>query len=267
MLKQHAFIFATLSLTFFMSLPVMADDEPAPLQGQVEETGIAPVTAPPQTLSEPIPVPVTATPDLQSQPAQVDSSMLQGSAEQNDLAGSAEQGGLQKQMPRGDKQPTLRGFASTETGGLSNDDPDVEDQEMQVEWDKWRNRFLRTVLMSVNEKINNPDPEEYVRPRIDPRTGVLMPRYPLGTIAWFTVQVTRDGAIKNLSIIETSGHPSYDRAVMKAIKELEFSSLLRYPKGSRRVLVQQEGGIKTATQGGYTDQKFGDVEKYREPAW
>lgn len=265
MLKQYVAIFAALSLTLWSS-SALADDGSPPLQGQVEETGIAPLTAPPPTVSEPIPVPVTA-PNLQSQPAQADNDMLRGSAEQNDLTGSVEQGGLQKQMPRGDKQPTLKGFASTETGGLSNDDPDVEDQEMQIEWDKWRNRFLRTVLMSVNEKINNPDPEEYVRPRIDPRTGMLMPRYPLGTIAWFTVQVTRDGAIKNLSIIESSGYPTYDRAVMKAIKELEFSSLLRYPKGSRRVLVQQEGGIKTATQGGYTDQRFGDVEKYREPAW
>lgn len=267
-MKHHLTLLLALSLGAACATSAPAEDQPAPLQGGVEETGIAPQSAPPPQVSEPIPVPVTATPKLQPQQGALDEQdPLRGSAQQDDLSAGADQFPLQPQKPRGDSQPLLKGFAAAEDGHLTGQDPDREDRELQIEWDKWRNKFLRTVLMSVQEKINNPDPEDYVRPRVDPRTGMLMPRFPLGTIAYFTVQVTKDGALKHLDIIETSGHPSYDKAVLAAIRELEGSALLNFPRGSRRALVQQEGGIKTATQGGYTERKFGDVERFREPSW
>lgn len=249
-----------------------ADDETPALQGQVEEIGVAPVSAPPAAIGEPIPVPSVPDSSLRSGAAQSDSgesgeNVLRGSASHDELSGSAQDGSLQAQQARGDRQPLLKGFASTQTGGISEADPDLGDRELEIEWDAWRNKFLRNVLSSVSQKINDRESDYYVPPKRDPATGAILPPYPLGTGATFTVQVTKDGIIKNLGIIRSSGFESYDKCVMQAIKELESSSWLAYPRGSRRVMVEQLGTIRTSVQGGYTEQRFGDVERYKQPAW
>jgi hypothetical protein len=204
---------------------------------------------------------------LQPGTAAEDNDVLKGSASHDELSESAEQGSLQSQQAKGDRQPLLKGFASTQAGGISDVDPDQGDRELEIQWDAWRNKFLRNVLSSVSQKINDRESDYYKPTARDPATGALLPPYPLGTGATFTVQVTRDGAIKTLAIVRSSGYESYDKCVMQAIKELESSSWLQYPRGSKRAMVEQLGTIKTSVQGGYTNQRFGDVERYKEPAW
>lgn len=269
MLKLQLGLLSTLSVAIFLMPAAFADEEQAPLQGQVEETGIAPTGAKTQPLSEPIPEPVVPSSGLKAGTAKEgEEDVLKGSAQHDDLSGGADQGSLQRQQPKGDQQqPLLKGFASTQTGGISDVDPDQGDRELEIQWDAWRNKFLRHVLSSVSQKINDRDSDYYVPPRRDPQTGGFLPPYPLGTGATFTVQVTRDGGIKSLGIIRSSGFESYDKCVMQAIKELESESWLQYPRGSRRVLIEQLGTIKTSVQGGYTEQKFGDVERFKEPDW
>jgi len=90
-------------------------------------------------------------------------------------------------------------------------------------------------------------------------------RFPLGTTAWFSCQVTNDKHIVNLKLMHSSGFPNFDEAVLKAVKELEGSAILRYPSRSHRQIVSQVAGIKTSESSQPQYFHFGDVEKYRTP--
>jgi hypothetical protein len=215
-----------------------------------------------------LPFPVPELPGSKSNShltGNAENNLLQAGTKQDLLQGNIETTELETLDPRDlHKKPVLQGSATLNTGNLTAADPDAGDQELQVEWDRWRNRFLRAVQLSVQEKVNNPD--QYERPRINPMTGMIMPRFPLGTVAWFSCQITNDGRIANLDIFESSGFKKYDQAVLSAISDLEGTSILRFPRGSKRRTVTQEAGIKTATSADYRYHHFGDIERYRMPA-
>ncbi len=166
----------------------------------------------------------------------------------------------------------LQGSAAL--GGLqagAQQDPDSADRELMVEWDRWRNRFLRAVQLQVQAGVNHPDDwEEQAAPRpqitYDPYTGqpVIQPRFPMGTEAWFKVDITADRRVKNLSIIRPSGINEYDRAVLSGVRALEGTSMLEFPSSSRRPVVTQSAGIKTAESSGYQYHHFGDVERLKQ---
>lgn len=192
---------------------------------------------------------------------------LQGQANQLDNGLQMPSGNLQPLQPKQApvKKPVLQGSAVLNGGKLSTEqDPDMEDRELMVEWDKWRNRLLRAVQLQVQAGVNNPDSDEDARPRIDFRTGQVMPRFPMGTEAWFYCEVTSDRRIKVLKITQSSGFSSYDRAIIEGVRALEGTSLLQFPRGSRRLIVNQEAGIKTAAQADYTYYHFGDVERFKQ---
>lgn len=189
---------------------------------------------------------------------------LSGKALDNELRGMVNDGSLRGLSPTmGDLGEPLKGRAALEGGKGATLDPDEDDQELMVEWDRWHNRFLRAVQLGVQELVNNPDPEDYERPRVDPVTGNFTSRYPLGTGAAFSCQVTSDGQIKNLELIEPSGFPKYDRAVMRAVQQLAGTRILVFPKGSHRRTVIQPGRIKTATSNDFKYHHFGDVERIK----
>lgn len=173
--------------------------------------------------------------------------------------------------PKQDKSPVLKGNASLLDGKLS-EDPDLQDRELMIEWDRWRNRFLRAIQLQVQASINNPDDFDEPRPQpkvyYDPRRGRTIiqhqPRFPLGTEATFTVDVTPDKRIKNLAIVHSSGQPGYDRAVLEGIRALEGTSLLTYPAGSHRKVVNEVATIRASTSSDYQYQHFGDVERVRD---
>jgi hypothetical protein len=188
-----------------------------------------------------------------------------GSASSDALQGGARDGLMQPMSPRQDAlADPLKGNA-TLLGGKSAraGDPDEDDTELMVEWDRWHNRFLRAVQLGTQEILNNPDTDDYERPHVDPLTGALTSRYPLGTGAAFSCQVTAEGQIKNLELIENSGFPRYDRAVLQAVRQLAGTQITHFPKGSHRRTVIQPGRIKTAGNSDFKYYKFGDVEKIR----
>lgn len=171
--------------------------------------------------------------------------------------------------PKQDKNPVLKGNASLLDGKVS-EDPDLQDRELMVEWDRWRNRFLRAIQLQVQASVNNPDDWDDTAPRrkmvYDPvrRVVIVQPRFPLGTEATFTVDVTPDKRIKNLAILHSSGQPAYDRAVLDGIRALEGTSLLTYPAGSHRKVVNEVATIRASTSSDYQYQHFGDVERVRQ---
>jgi TonB family protein len=186
------------------------------------------------------------------------------------LNGNAQDGGPIRgipMQPKPDTLPVLKGNASVLNGKVS-EDPDMQDRELMVEWDRWRNKFLRAVQLQVQVGVNHPDDwDEDARPKIviDPYTGqpTVQPRFPMGTEAWFTCDVTSDKRVKNLSIVKPSGHPAYDKAVLEGVRALEGTSLLNYPTGSHRITVSQTAAIRVGTSADYQYHHFGDVEHVR----
>lgn len=216
-----------------------------PLQGSVEENSVAP--------------------HYQSGQAQkADEGPLSGSAIDDELRGMVKDGSLKPLSGLTDSNNPLKGKAIKDgQNALQSLDPDADDQELMVEWDRWRNRFLRAVQLGVQEIVNNPEAEDYERPRVDPRTGQILPQYPLGTGTVFSCQIFSSGQIKNLEIIHSSGFPKYDKAVFRAVQQLEGTRVLVFPKNSRRKAVSQAAKIKTATSNDFNYYHFGDVEKVR----
>ena len=200
--------------------------------------------------------------ELQSMPLPEGTQNLDAKAIDDELRGMVNDGSLKGLQPALDNSRPLAGRAELQGGkGTKGLDPDEDDTELLVEWDRWHNRFLRAVQLGTQENVNNPDPDDYERPRVDPRTGMISSRYPLGTGAAFSCIVTDDGQIKNLEIFETSGFPKYDKAVLRAVQQLAGTHILKFPKGSHRKTVMQPGRIKTATQADFKYHHFGDVER------
>lgn len=182
--------------------------------------------------------------------------VLRGNASIGAMRGTAEDGG------------PLNGAANNGgplRGAATQADPDAGDQQLAVEWDRWRNRFLRAVQLQVQASVNNPDEDDFGRRRFDRFTGMPMPRFPLGTETWFDCEVDRDRRIVRVAITQPSGYPAYDRAVLEGIRALEGTTLLVFPRGSHRLSVRQEAGIRTATSSNFQYYNFGDVERYSQP--
>lgn len=228
-------------------------------------------------LSQPVPrAPLQGSVEEKSEPAE--GTPLQGGAMDGGgaprLNGNAQDGGAVGGVPlqpKIDASTLLKGNASL-TGGKAGlqDDPDREDKELMVEWDRWRNKFLRAVQLQVQAGVNHPDDwEEESRPRVvvDPYTGrpMVMPRFPMGTEAWFSCDVTNERKVKNLKIVKPSGFPAYDKAVLEGVRALEGTSMLEYPHGSHRLVVSETAGIRTAQTSEYQYHHFGDVERVRQP--
>lgn len=170
-----------------------------------------------------------------------------------------------------DSTTVLKGSAAISGGKLGvREDPDAQDRELMVEWDRWRNKFLRAVQLQVQAGVNQPDEWEETpqRSRVvyDPYSGraIVQPRFPMGTEAWFSCEITADRRVKNLKIIRESGHSDYDKAILEGVRALEGTSMLQFPPASKRPIVTQSAGIRTSETSDYQYHHFGDVERYRQ---
>ncbi len=158
----------------------------------------------------------------------------------------------------------LKGSAQMGELDAASEDPDADDKELMIAWDRWRNRFLQAVLASTSESLNSDQARSF---QINPETHVMEAKYPVGTVAWFVCEVTRDREIKRLRILNSSSFAEYDQTVLEAVQALQGSSLLRFPAGSRRKAVLQGGAVERAMQAQNQYFRFGDVERYRVPSY
>jgi len=249
--------FIAVALALSLSAPCAFGNEP--LKGGVEETGTFEEPRQQEIMEMP-------TPQLAPQKGDMDSNKLNGNVKDDTLKGQVDDQGSEDMtagVPQSDgsERPLLRGKAALDgEGGYSGDDPDADDSELQVAWDKWRNKFLWAVQSGVQESLNNPDDENL---RWDPQKQAVVMRFPLGTTAWFSAKVDNNRHVTSVKIMHSSGFPGYDRAVTEAVRNLEGTSILQFPKRSRRPFITQAAGIKTSDQGGNQFFKFGDVERYR----
>jgi hypothetical protein len=144
------------------------------------------------------------------------------------------------------------------------EDPDASDKELMVEWDRWRNRFLQAVLSGTTDMLNNDQAQNF---QFNPQTNMIESKYPVGTTAWFSCKITKEGQVNEVLIEHPSGFPAYDEAVREAAKALAGSAILKFPSRSRRSSVLQAGGVVRTAQAARQYFRFGDVEHYRVPGY
>jgi hypothetical protein len=260
-----------LTLTLSLGLAIassgnLAANGDQPLQGNVQEMG-ASESAP--NLAPIVPMSAPVLKKRKPLAADAQDNSLKGNAEDSGhgLSGQAQDEGsapMKSQKGTLDGSGPLKATLSQNEFELQSQDADSQDQEMAVEWDRWRNRILRSIQGGVQELINNP---ENMVPHFDQARGkvILSPRIPLGQKASFYVRISDQRRVVKARIVASSGNTEFDNALLDAIYALDGTTILRFPKGSQRPRVVQEATIITADHG--TDEyfKFGDVEKYRVP--
>lgn len=182
-----------------------------------------------------------------------DSTGLQGGADQ--WSGAAQQGTM------GTGAPLQGGAAGGDplTMGVNND-PDANDQELQIEWDRWRNNLMQAIQDGTLQKINVQNDVNFV---FDASKNMMVSRYPNGMSAWYSIDVLPNKKITNIKLTTRSKFASYDQAVLQAINDLQGKPLLTYPAGSKRKIVSQEASVRTAGESSSQEYKFGDVERQR----
>jgi TonB C terminal len=152
---------------------------------------------------------------------------------------------------------------STKENPVNGDEhPDAADKDLMIEWDNWRNRFLQAVLSGTTDALNNDQAQNF---QFNPQTNIIESKYPMGTNAWFSCKVMRDGQIKDIQIERSSGFAGYDQAVRESVQSLAGSAILKFPSHSRRISVLQAGGVERTAQINKQYFRFGDVEHYRLP--
>jgi len=200
--------------------------------------------------------------DLKPQyPSTDEGPYLKGNAQEDALKGNTDASGWEEQpgVAELDKEiGMLKGAARKQGANLQLRDPDAEDQQLMIEWDRWRNRLLRAVQLGTISILNNRAEDTY---RWDAQRRVMRSKYPMGTEACFICQVTPNLKLQKLKILNSSGFPEFDEAVLQAVRDLEDTKILKYPERSKRPIVSQAACIRTATSDNFQYHKFGDVER------
>lgn len=197
---------------------------------------------------------------------------LKGEVEQSEI--NSESKGKQQLGDMGRAVPAkgpLKGLVqqenleiNKENPNAAQEDPDAQDKELMIEWDHWRNRFLQAVLSGTTDILSSDQAQNF---QFNAQTKMIESKYPFGTIAWFSCQITKDGQIREVLIDSPSGFPAYDEAVREAVKALAGSAILKFPSRSKRVSVLQAGGVQRTAQVNKQYFHFGDIEHYRLPAY
>jgi hypothetical protein len=223
-----------------------------PLKGGVVDTNVVPSKE--ENLKDQIPMAVPVPKKtLEGQADQADKNPLKGQTEDDSANLEAMTGQADKKVLQGSAQ---------QLDGSTEESADAADQQLRVEWDAWRNRFLQAVQSDVQSNLNN---SEDTMLKWDPRAQTVIRQFPLGTTAWFACDIREDLKIVNFKLLKSSGYPNYDRVVMDAVAALNGTSILRFPAKSKRHRVNQSAGIQTAAESNKQFFHFGDVENYRAP--
>jgi len=227
-----------------MPTPVMAPSAGQPLQGGIQETG-------------------TAAAPLQGGVEQTGTTPtnLQGGAQGGDWNGTAQQGQMGQQQFQMNANQFQGGVGQNGFNLGAGNDPDMNDQELLIQWDAWRNRLMHAIEQGTLDRINVQNNVNFVW---DQRANMMVSRFPNGIACWYSIDVLPNRRIVNLRLTKPSGFQGFDQAVWQSIFQLEGNKILQYPKGSQRQTVTQEGAVETAKTTQFQNFHFGDVEHERE---
>lgn len=142
----------------------------------------------------------------------------------------------------------------------------AEDEELLIEWDRWRNRFMRAVWSKFNAKLVN---------------GIFIPVGPTGfgfgpgrpngfkngTKATFQCEVTSDRRVRNARIVKSSGNREFDDMVLASILAQDGKRVCKFPADSRRTTVKQAGIMSIRPDIAWYDKGvYNDREHVKAPA-
>lgn len=140
-------------------------------------------------------------------------------------------------------------------------DEDSRNPQVAIEWDRWRNHFERAVYYRFNTQLFGDDTINFAG--IPIKLGnAPMRHFPPGTKATMQCEITDDKQIKNLRIAKPSGNAEFDSIVLRAAKELNGKSSLKFPKNSHRHVISESESFWIGKTSGFHASKFDDVERY-----
>ena len=170
----------------------------------------------------------------------------------------------QKLQGRAQEQKLEAQTGKLETGAKV-EDPDAGDMLIQLDWQKFHQRFYDTIRSNMSAKLRNPD---LGKNYFDYKYGEMM-TFPLGTVAYYKCVIDRNLHIQSLEITKSSGIELYDQLLLESIKDLEKQQVggepvLQFPEKSRRVEVVEANNLQYVRQLD-TYSAPHDIESYRVP--
>jgi hypothetical protein len=197
---------------------------------------------------------------------------LKGSVEQQSLDSGAMQDALQRppgsfleQRPQLKRPPELDGHADAGRpfSLRAEQDPDANDKDLMIAWDKWRNKFAHSVWEHFSERLAGNDAVFVagVQVKLGSNPGY---HFPDGLFATYTCVITDDRHIGNLRISSSSGNPTLDGLIMASVRDVDGKHMLTFPKGSKRQSVTETEALGIG-KGGFRGKTYNDVEHQTVP--
>lgn len=134
----------------------------------------------------------------------------------------------------------------------------AEDQELLIEWDKWRNRVSKKVWLKLNEQLTGGLCFNLGGILISTGEGSGY-RFRKGIEVSYMCEITRDRRITNLRVTHPSGDPTYDNLVLACVRALDGKKYLEFPEGSRRTRVKTAATLRIG-RAQFHETKYNDNE-------
>ncbi len=160
----------------------------------------------------------------------------------------------QRREPQVDTPSFNKGGAATNAIG-------VEDEQLLIEWDRWRNKFSKKVWLKLNEQLTGGFCFNL--------GGILLTtgegsgyHFRKGIEVSYICEVTNDRRITNLHVTSPSGDPTYDHLVLACVQSLNGKSSLKFPEGSKRTRVKTAATLRIG-KAAFHETKYNDREFVR----
>jgi|GEM_PF-6450969 len=134
----------------------------------------------------------------------------------------------------------------------------AEDQELLIEWDKWRNKVSRKVWLKLNEQLTGGFCFNLGGILISTGEGSGY-RFRKGIEVSYICEITRDRRILNLRVTHPSGDPTYDNLVLACVRSIDGKKYLQFPEGSKRTRVKTAATLKIG-RAQFHETKYNDNE-------
>jgi len=135
------------------------------------------------------------------------------------------------------------------------------EQELSIEWDKWRNRFTRAVWYKANQKLAGGD--------VIFLGGLCLKfgdapalNFEKGLSVTYSCDISSNRQISNIRVHSSSGNTAFDELIVGCVRAISGKRILQFPKGSQRQLVMESSTL-TVGRREFHETKYDDIEKIR----
>lgn len=138
-------------------------------------------------------------------------------------------------------------------------DPDRDNAELMLAWDKWRNRFAHAVWQRYCQTLDGAG-TVFVGPIPVKLVNTPSYHFPEGLAATYACGITADHRMTYAHITSSSGVPELDRIILDAVVSMAGKHSIAFPKGSQRQFVTEIESLGTGPSG-WHGRQYGDVER------